>query len=195
MQLRLVPRMSDVHASDVPVMAEPVVNWEEAKAVTEQPAEERFPSEEQAAMVDEVGDLAARLTAFYFDHNRAMLETVGEVSRKFVGREDELNDALRRKYKSDLKAMVAEQEAAKAEQAEQDAAAARKLLEEEEAMLAAQNAVAAAAEEEKKPALSEEVRDAIANFEAMGFTDRAVNLELLRKHDNNVEAALNELLG
>lgn len=146
-------------------------------------------------MVDEVGDLAARLTAFYFDHNRAMLETVGEVSRKFVGREDELNDALRRKYKSDLKAMVAEQEAAKAEQAEQDAAAARKLLEEEEAMLAAQNAVAAAAEEEKKPALSEEVRDAIANFEAMGFTDRAVNLELLRKHDNNVEAALNELLG
>ena len=37
--------------------------------------------------------------------------------------------------------------------------------------------------------------DAIANFEAMGFTDRAVNLELLRKHDNNVEAALNELLG
>ena len=84
---------------------------------------------------------------------------------------------------------------AKAEQAEQDAAAARKLLEEEEAMLAAQNAVAAAAEEEKKPALSEEVRDAIANFEAMGFTDRAVNLELLRKHDNNVEAALNELLG
>ena len=30
--------------------------------------------------MDEVGELAARLTAFYFEHNTAMLKTVGEVS-------------------------------------------------------------------------------------------------------------------
>ena len=37
-------------------------------------------TQEQAALVDEVGELAARLTAFYFEHNTAMLKTVGEVS-------------------------------------------------------------------------------------------------------------------
>ena len=42
--------------------------------------------------------------------------------------------------------------------------------------------------------MSDEVREAIASLEAMGFTDRTSNLALLQKHSNNVEAALNELL-
>ena len=55
---------------------------------------------------DEVRELASRLTAFYFQYNPAMLDSVAEVSRKFVGKEHELNDALMRKYKKDLKSMV-----------------------------------------------------------------------------------------
>ena len=43
------------------------------------------------------------------------------MSRQFVGREAELNDALRRKYKSDLKTMAAQQQAAEAAQRERDA--------------------------------------------------------------------------
>ena len=43
------------------------------------------------------------------------------MSRQFVGREAELNDALRRKYKSDLKTMAAQQEAAEGAQRERDA--------------------------------------------------------------------------
>jgi len=195
-QLRLVPRLSDASSDeDVPdldviyEMPAPVVNWEEAKAVAEQPEDERFPSQEQAAVVDEVGDLAARLTAFYFEHNAAMIDTVGDVSRKFVGKEVELNDALRRKYKCDLSTMVAQQAAAVAEQADTDAAAARRMVEEEEEFADAQSEPS----EEEEP-LSDEMREAIGNMEAMGFTDRATNLELLKKHKNNVEGALNELL-
>lgn len=195
-QLRLVPRLSDANSDeeipDLELMYEmpaPVVNWEEAKAVAEQPEDERFPSQEQAAVVDEVGDLAARLTAFYFEHNAAMIDTVGDVSRKFVGKEVELNDALRRKYKCDLTTMVAQQAAAVAEQADTDAAAARRMVEEEEEFADAQSEPS----EEEEP-LSDEMREAIGNMEAMGFTDRATNLELLKKHKNNVEAALNELL-
>ena len=55
---------------------------------------------------DEVGELASRLTAFYFKYNPAKLDSVAEVSRNFVGKEQELNDALMRKYKKDLKSMV-----------------------------------------------------------------------------------------
>jgi hypothetical protein len=50
--------------------------------------------------------LASRLTAFYLKYNPAMLDSVAEVSRNFVGKEQELNDALQRKYKKDLKSMV-----------------------------------------------------------------------------------------
>jgi hypothetical protein len=42
--------------------------------------------------------------------------------------------------------------------------------------------------------LSIEVREAVGNLEAMGFTDREANLAMLQKHGNNVELALNELL-
>jgi hypothetical protein len=55
---------------------------------------------------DEVGELASRLTAFYLKYNPAKLDSVAEVSRNFVGKEQELNDALMRKYKKDLKSMV-----------------------------------------------------------------------------------------
>jgi hypothetical protein len=55
---------------------------------------------------NEVGELASRLTAFYLKYNPAMLDSVAEVSRNFVGKEQELNDALQRKYKKDLKSMV-----------------------------------------------------------------------------------------
>lgn len=194
MQLRLVPRMSDVH-TEMPIVPEPVVNWEAAKAVAEQPEAERFPSQEQSAAVDEVGDLAARLTAFYFEHNPGMLDTVADVSRKFAGREQELNDALLRKYKCDLNSMVAEQASAVALQEADDSAAARRMVEEEEFADAQSEVVAEEEKVEEEEPMSQEVREAIANFESMGFTDRATNLALLVKHDNNVEAALNELLG
>ena len=55
------------------------------------------------------------MTVFYFQYNPVMLDsmagtdTVAEVSRKFVGKEQDLNDVLMRKYKKDLKSMVAEQ--------------------------------------------------------------------------------------
>ena len=42
--------------------------------------------------------------------------------------------------------------------------------------------------------LSVEVREAVGNLEAMGFTDREANLAMLGKHGNNVELMLNELL-
>jgi len=211
MQLRLVPRMSDVH-NEVPVVPEPVVNWEAAKAVSEQPEDERFPSDEQAAVVDEVGELAARLTAFYFEHCPSMIDNVGEVSRKFAGRQQELNDALLRKYKCDLNSFAAKHAEALAAQEEQDAAAARQLAaedaEEERLREEVHNAVAVEELDQEelsastqRPVLlrrslpmSDEVREAIASLEAMGFTDRTSNLALLQKHSNNVEAALNELL-
>ena len=192
MQLRLVPRLSDVHM-DEPAVPEPVVDWEASKAVAEQPEEERFPSEEQAAVVDGVGDLAARLTAFYFEHNPEMIETVGDLSRKFVNNEQELNDALMRKYKCDLNTLVAQQAAAAAEQEERDAAAARKMIEEGE-FAEAQSEEAAEPAAEEDP-LSEVEREALAVLESMGFVERERNLALLSKHENNVEAALNELLG
>ena len=47
---------------------------------THPPTNTHTHTQEQAALVDEVGELAARLTAFYFEHNTAMLKTVGEVS-------------------------------------------------------------------------------------------------------------------
>jgi len=222
MQLRLVPRMSDVH-NQAPVVPEPVVNWEAAKAVSEQPEDERFPSDEQAAVVDEVGELAARLTAFYFEHCPSMIDNVGEVSRKFAGRQQELNDALLRKYKCDLNSFADNHAKALAAQEEQDAAAARQLAAEdaEEERLREEvrnrerlreevhNAVAVEElHQEEPPAstqrpvvlrrslpMSDELREAIASLEAMGFTDRTSNLALLQKHSNNVEAALNELLG
>jgi hypothetical protein len=241
MQLRLVPRMSDVH-NQAPVVPEPVVNWETAKAVSEQPEDERFPSDEQAAVVDEVGELAARLTAFYFEHCPSMIDKVGEVSRKFAGRQQELNDALLRKYKcdlnsfaadarhfagrqeelndvllrkyeSDLNSFAAKHAEALAAQEEQDAAAARQLAaedaEEERLREEVHNVVAVEElHQEEPPAstqrpvllrrslpMSDELREAIASLEAMGFTDRTSNLTLLQKHSNNVEAALNELLG
>ena len=190
MQLRLVPRMSDVH-TEVPVVPEPVVNWEAAKAVSEQLEEERFPSDEQAAVVDEVGDLAARLTAFYFEYCPSMIDSVGEVSRKFVGREQELNDALLRKYKCDLHSFAAKHAEALAAQEQQDAAAARQLADEERVEDAHSQV---AAEEEEEP-MGEELREAIANMESMGFSDRTANLALLQKHNCNVEAAVNELIG
>ena len=190
MQLRLVPRMSDVH-NEVPVVPEPVVNWEAAKAVSEQLEEERFPSDEQAAVVDEVGDLAARLTAFYFEYCPSMIDSVGEVSRKFVGREQELNDALLRKYKCDLHSFAAKHAEALAAQEQQDAAAARQLADEERVEDAHSQV---AAEEEEEP-MGEELREAIANMESMGFSDRTANLALLQKHNCNVEAAVNELIG
>jgi len=211
MQLRLVPRMSDVH-NEVPVVPEPVVNWEAAKAVSEQPEDERFPSDEQAAVVDEVGELAARLTAFYFEHCPSMIDNVGEVSRKFAGRQQELNDALLRKYKCDLNSFADNHAEALAAQEEQDAAAARQLAaedaEEERLREEVHNAVAVEELDQEelsastqRPVLlrrslpmSDEVREAIASLEAMGFTDRTSNLALLQKHSNNVEAALNELL-
>lgn len=191
MQLRLVPRMSDAH-NEAPVVPEPVVNWEAAKAVSEQLEEERFPSDEQAAVVDEVGDLAARLTAFYFEYCPSMIDNVGEVSRKFAGREQELNDALKRKYKCDLNSFAAKEVEAMAAQEQQDAAAARQLIDEERFEDAHSEV---AAEQEVEEAMSQELREAIANLESMGFTDRTVNLALLQKHNSNVEAALNELLG
>ena len=43
--------------------------------------------------------------------------------------------------------------------------------------------------------LSIQVREAVGNLEAMGFTDREANLAMLQKHGNNVELALEELLG
>jgi hypothetical protein len=55
------------------------------------------------------GELAARLTAFYFEHCPSMIDNVGEVSRKFAGRQQELNDALLRKYKCDLNSFAAKQ--------------------------------------------------------------------------------------
>jgi len=226
-QLRLVPRISDVNAADGAAAAaaaaacesppqSPRVDWACATALAEQKEEERFPSQEQAALVDEVGELAARLTAFYFEHNTAMLKTVGEVSRQFVGREAELNDALRRKYKSDLKTMAAQQQAAEAAQRERDADAAHRLLEDLKSMAADQAAAGAAEGEEAAAAgaqervaeaeggggalvsegeMDEEVAQALAAIEGMGFTDRAQNLRLLETHGNNVEAALNALLG
>ena len=195
MHLNLVPRLSDAQMEE-PAVPEPVVNWEAAKAVVEQPEEERFPSQEQAAVVDGVGDLAARLTAFYFEHNPDMIETVSDLSRKFVDNEQELNDALMRKYKCDLNTMVAQQVAAAAEQEERDAAAARQMIQDGGEFAEAQNEPAAEpkANEEEDP-LSEVVSEALAVLESMGFTERERNLALLAKHANNVEAALNELLG
>jgi len=145
-------------------------------------------------VVDGVGDLAARLTAFYFEHNPDMIETVGDLSRKFVSNEQELNDALMRKYKCDLNTMVAQQVAAAAEQEERDAAAARKMIEEGGEFAGAQ--VEAEAEEaEEDDQVDSRTESELAVLESMGFTDRARNLALLAKHENNVEAALNELLG
>uniref|UniRef100_A0A7S4JIJ9 UBA domain-containing protein n=2 Tax=Guillardia theta TaxID=55529 RepID=A0A7S4JIJ9_GUITH len=85
----------------------PVVNWESTKAVAEQDESERFPSQEQQALVDEVGNLAARLTAFYMEHNQAHLDRAISVARQFVGREDDLNVALVRKYGCDLTSRTA----------------------------------------------------------------------------------------
>jgi len=193
LQLRLVPRMSDVH-SQVPAVPEPVVNWEEARAVAEQLEEERFPSQAQAAVVDEAGNLAARLTAFYFEHNALMLETVGDVSRKFVGKEIELNDALRRKYQCDLTSMAEQQAAAVAEQADADSVAARRMVwEQEEEFADAHSDAASVASVDMEP-MSDVVWKAMGLLEGMGFTDRAVNLELLKKHNNVVEATINELV-
>ena len=48
--------------------------------------------------------------------------------------------------------------------------------------------------ERMQACLSIEVREAVGNLEAMGFTDREANLAMLQKHGNNVELALNELL-
>jgi chemotaxis protein histidine kinase CheA len=198
MHLRLVPRLSDVQM-DEPAVPEPVVNWEAAQAVVQQPEEERFPSQEQAAVVDRVGDLAARLTAFYFEHNSDMIETVSDLSRKFVDNEQELNDALMRKYKCDLTTLVAQQAAAAAEQEERDAAAARKMIEDggefAEEFAEAHNEAAAELKANDGDALNEVVREALTVLESMGFTERERNLALLSKHANNVEAALNELLG
>ena len=42
--------------------------------------------------------------------------------------------------------------------------------------------------------VSVEVREAVGNLEAMGFTDREASLAMLQKHGNNVESALHELL-
>lgn len=132
------------------------------------------------------------MTAFYFEHNPEMIETVGDLSRKFVNNEQELNDALMRKYKCDLNTMVAQQAAAAAEQEERDAAAARKMIEEGEFAEARSEEAAEPAEEDPP---SEVEREALAVLESMGFVERERNLALLSKHENNVEAALNELLG
>ena len=61
----------------------------------------------------------AHTHSYTLAHTRILAQT--QVSRQFVGREAELNDALRRKYKSDLKTMAAQQEAAEAAQRERDA--------------------------------------------------------------------------
>jgi hypothetical protein len=194
MQLRLIPRMSDVHQS-VPPVPEPVVDWEASKAVAEQAEEDRFPSQEQAAIVDEVGELAARLTAFYFQYNPAMLDTVAEVSRKFVGKEQDLNDALMRKYKTDLKSMVTEQLAAQEVRDEGSVAAARSSISSIPPLDEPDNALPARPTTPASEAcpMSEETQDAVNNLVSMGFTDRAKNLELLQKHKNNVERVVNEL--
>jgi hypothetical protein len=194
MQLRLIPRMSDVH-HEVPAVPEPVVNWEASKAVAEQAEEDRFPSQEQAAIVDEVGELAARLTAFYFQYNPAMLDTVAEVSRKFVGKEQDLNDALMRKYKKDLKLMVTEQLAAQEVQDEGSVAAARSSISSIPPLDEPDNALPARPTTPAYEAcpISEETQDAVTHLVSMGFTDRAKNLELLQKHKNNVERVVNEL--
>merc|ERR1711939_1026118 len=118
-----------------------------------------------------------------------MIETVGDLSRKFVSNEQELNDALMRKYKCDLNTMVAQQVAAAAEQEERDAAAARKMIEEGGEFAGAQE------EAEADDQVDSRTESELAVLESMGFTDRARNLALLAKHENNVEAALNELLG
>ena len=61
----------------------------------------------------------AHTHSYTLTHTRILAHT--QVSRQFVGREAELNDALRRKYKSDLKTMAAQQQAAEAAQRERDA--------------------------------------------------------------------------
>ena len=135
------------------------------------------------------------------------------VARQFAGGQQELNDVLLRKYSCDVNSFGAKHAEALAVQEEQDAAAARQLAAEdaEEERLRKEMHNAVAVEElhqEEPPAsaqrpvllrrslpMSDELREAIASLEAMGFTDRTSNLALLQKHSNNVEAALNELLG
>jgi hypothetical protein len=46
---------------------------------------------------------------------------------------------------------------------------------------------------EDEPPMSEETQNAGAYLESMGFTHRAKNLELLQKHNNNIERVVNEL--
>lgn len=59
----------------------------------------------------------------------------------------------------------------------------------------AHNEAAAELKANDGDALNEVVREALTVLESMGFTERERNLALLSKHANNVEAALNELLG
>ena len=54
------------------------------------------------------------------------------------------------------------------------------------------NARSEMAREEETP-MSEETQSAVACLDSMGFTDRAKNVELLQKHNNNVERVVNEL--
>merc|ERR1719163_1782303 len=120
-------------------------------------------------------------------HNTAMLKTVGEVSRQFVGREAELNDALRRKYKSDLKTMAAQQQAAEAAQRERDADAAHRLLEDFKSM-AADEAAAGAAEggQAAAPRAQEQVGEAEGDGGALvseGEMDEEVAQAAQRERD------------
>jgi hypothetical protein len=126
-----------------------------------------------------------------------MLDTVAEVSRKFVGKEQDLNDALMRKYKKDLKSVVTEQLAVQEEvQDEGSVAAARSSISSIPPLDEPDNALPARPTTPASEACptSKETQEFVTYLVSMGFTDRAKNLELLQKHQNNVERVVNELV-
>eukprot|EP00960_Hanusia_phi_P051859 761069-Hanusia_phi.AAC.1 len=178
----------------------PVVNWESTKAVAEQDESERFPSQEQQALVDEVGNLAARLTAFYMEHNQAHLDRAISVARQFVGRENDLNAALYQKYGCDLTS----RSAARSRDMSRDlqppvveiAGSNSSDEAREEAVAAAAEAVAPASPSAPSAPFPGTVSSdsALAVLLGMGFSDMEKNRSLLKACGGDLQTVIAQLL-
>jgi len=207
--------LAALEQADVSAMSEPVVNWEAAKAEAEQEQAESVSSQIDQGRVDAVGDLAAKLTAFYWEVNPSSLAKVNQLVADFANDEEKLNSLLRARYGRDLTiieiggAIQAEAEAIQAEaiQAEAEEAGAPMEAASEHVPLPTGNvegnivlpepsaSVVQGQEEEAEDQLPAEVVEALSMLSGMGFVDRDLNLSLLCKHNNDVQAVVNEHLG
>lgn len=175
------------HAPLSPSSPAPVVDWAAAKAESEEKERKEEEDKGVAARVQEVGDLAARLTAFYWEVNKGMVGRVREIVGEFAspGGEERLNAELRRKYGKDLSS-VAAVESVMCQRTDA-------LAQSVELQVAAAGTVVQEAEEEESKE-EKEVREALAQLRGMGFEEEGRLRALLQAHANSLEAVLNALL-